>query len=109
MEHRTLRVILSNGKISFDGVKGFSIDLENPELRVNDLYDAVFASIETPTALTVESSPKVANDAKAAEYYKDLKSLIETAAKMINESVAFPATDGSVEDCSLEASARNPG
>lgn len=93
MEHRTLRVVLSNGKISFDGVEGFSIDLENPELKVNDLYDAVFAQIEAPTTFVVEASPEVMNNRKAGEYFKDLKTLIETAAKSINETVIFPAAD----------------
>lgn len=89
-EHRTLRVVLSNGKISFDGVKGFSIDIENPELRLGDLYDAVFSPIEVPTSLTVESSPEIAKIPNAVEYYKDLKALVETASKTICDSVDFP-------------------
>lgn len=89
-EHRTLRVVLSNGKISFDGVGGFSIDLENPELRLGDLYDAVFAPIEVPTSLTVESSPEIAKIPKAMEYYKDLKALVEAASKTKCDSVDFP-------------------
>ena len=41
IERRTLRVILSNGRIAFEGVEGFSIDLKNPELKVGNLYNAV--------------------------------------------------------------------
>lgn len=71
-------------------MKGFSIDIENPELRLGDLYDAVFAPIEVPTSLTVESSPEIAKIPNAVEYYKDLKALVETASKTICDSVDFP-------------------
>jgi len=71
-------------------VKGFSIDIENPELRLGDLYDAVFSPIEVPTSLTVESSPEIAKIPNAVEYYKDLKALVETASKTICDSVDFP-------------------
>lgn len=89
-EHRTLRVVLSNDKISFDGVEGFSIDLKNPELRLSELYDAVFAPIEAPVFLTVEISPEISKVPKAAEYCKDLKSMVESASKAICDSAAFP-------------------
>lgn len=71
-------------------MEDFSIDLENPELRLGDLYDAVFAPIEVPTSLTVESSPEIAKIPKAVEYYKDLKALVEAASKTICDSVDFP-------------------
>lgn len=82
-------------------MEGFSIDLENPELRLGDLYDAVFASIEVPTSLTVESSSEIAKIPKAVEYCKDLKALVETASKMICDSVDFPTNRETVGEDSI--------
>ncbi|MCH3957764.1 MAG: hypothetical protein LKI67_02720 [Olsenella sp.] len=70
-----------------DGIEGFSINLEKPELRVNDLYRAVFAPIMSPVDFAVEASSEVLNDKKAASYFKDLKTIIENATKEINESL----------------------
>lgn len=70
-----------------DGIEGFAINLEKPELRVKDLYDAVFAPIVSPVDFAVEASPEVLNDDKAASFYKDLKTIIENATKEINESL----------------------
>ena len=64
MEHKTLRVVLSNGRMAFEGVEGFSIDLKSPELKVGDLYNAVFSTVETPTSFTVSASPEVTKDSK---------------------------------------------
>lgn len=90
MEHKTLRVVLSNGRMAFEGVEGFSIDLKSPELKVGDLYNAVFSTVETPTSFTVSASPEVTKDSKVSEYYKDLKELVETASKKINTSLGCP-------------------
>lgn len=89
-EHKKLRVVLSNGRMAFEGVDGFSIDLKSPELKVGDLYNAVFSTVETPTSFTVSASPEVAKDSKASEYYKDLKELVESASKKINASLGCP-------------------
>ena len=93
MERRTLRVILSNGRMAFEGVDDFSIDLKNPELKMGSLYNAVFSTVEAPTSFTVAVSPKVEKDSKAMGYYKDLKELIETASKQINASLGCSGAD----------------
>lgn len=97
MELRTLRVILSNGRMVFEGVERFSIDLKNPELKVRDLYEAVFSTVEAPTNFTVTVSPEVEKDSKAMDYYKDLKELIETASRKINASLGCLECDEGVE------------
>ena len=40
-------------------MEGFSIDLKNPELKVGNLYNAVFSTVEAPTSFTVTVSPEV--------------------------------------------------
>lgn len=97
MERRTLRVILSNGRIAFEGVEGFSIDLKNPELKTRDLYEAVFSTVEVPTNFTVAVSPEVEKDSKAMDYYKDLRELIETASGKINAFLGCLECDEGVD------------
>lgn len=97
MERRTLHVILSNGRIAFEGVEGFSIDLKNPELKVGNLYNAVSSTVEVPTNFTVAVSTEVEKDAKAMDYYKDLKELIETASGKINAFLGCLECDEEVD------------
>lgn len=97
IERRTLRVILSNGRIAFEGVEGFSIDLKNPELKVGNLYNAVFSTVGVPTSFTVTVSPEVEKDSKALGYCKDLKELIEIASMKINASLRYSDGDEGVD------------
>ena len=76
--------------MAFEGVEGFSIDLKSPELKVGDLYNAVFFKVKTPTSFAVSASPEVIKDSKASEYFKDLKELVESASRKINASLGCP-------------------
>lgn len=64
--------------------------MKSPELKVGDLYNAVFSTVETPTSFMVSASPEVTKDSKASEYYRDLKELVESASRKINASLGCP-------------------
>lgn len=78
-------------------MEGFSIDLKNPELKVGNLYNAVFSTVDAPTSFTVTVSPEVEKDSKALGYYKDLKELIEIASMKINASLRYSDGDEGVD------------
>ena len=81
---RAYEVSLKDGKITIEGIEGFSIDVGDPKLNVGKLYSALFAGIDEPTTITLEASADLKRDGKAYSFFESLKKIVDGACEKMN-------------------------
>ena len=80
---------LINGKIVSDTCdeKDFCVEVSAPRLQLSQLYKAVFADVVTPTDFILEATPDLTNDKVGYDLYNSIKTIIDNAAREINEKL----------------------
>lgn len=103
MVQKTYRVGLKDGKIAFEGVGGFSIDIEDPKLNVGKLYSALFADVNEPTTISLEPAIELKQDRKASSFFESLKKIVDGACEKMNPGLAEIAKKAEGLDADDEA------
>lgn len=87
MVQKTVEADLVSGKLVLRGAPEVLVDMACPKLDVGKLYESLFADIEAPTQISIESSSTVKGNEKAAKILDSIKRIVDEACEKINSEL----------------------